>query len=209
MCSSPLYKSTLDDLVVEDKAVNVVSSTEHLEVFFCVHFPFLSLSHQFSSQWSTLIVLAEESWKAWLVHLSKPERSQNSNPAHLWRLCSPGGDLGYVFFKYNRIIKGGGLGHQHCCTRDCIGSPQSGHCRDERAERQHNQVSFLKLLLFVLGSQYEIRFRLSEDKTRYFKSTLSMQLRVREKHFLLHRLSENASARLDKLSQRGAFCGYR
>ena len=50
MCSSPLYKSTLDDLVVEDKAVNVVSSTEHLEVFFCVHFPFLSLSHQFSSQ---------------------------------------------------------------------------------------------------------------------------------------------------------------
>ena len=61
MCSSPLYKSTLDDLVVEDKAVNVVSSTEHLEVFFCVHFPFLSLSHQFSSQWSTLIVLAEES----------------------------------------------------------------------------------------------------------------------------------------------------
>ena len=99
MCSSSLYKSTLDDLVVEDKAVNVVSSTEHLEVFFCVHFPFLSLSHQFSSQWSTLIVLAEESWKAWLVHLSKPERSQNSNPAHLWWLCSPGGDLGYVYFK--------------------------------------------------------------------------------------------------------------
>ena len=68
--------------------------------FFCVHFPFLSLSHQFSFLWSTLIVLAEESWKAWLVHLSKPERSQNSNPAHLWRLCSPGGDLGYVYFKY-------------------------------------------------------------------------------------------------------------
>ena len=60
-------------------------------IYFCVHFPFLFISRQFPS-------LAEESGKAWLVHLGKPERSQNSNPAHLWRLCSPGGDLGYVYF---------------------------------------------------------------------------------------------------------------
>ena len=81
----------------------------------------------------------------------------------------------------------------------------SSHIAIAEMKELKDQVSSLKLLLFVLGSQYEIRFRLSEDKTRYFKSTLS---RVREKHFLLHRLSENASARLDKLSQRGAFCGY-
>ena len=34
MCSSSLYKSTLDDLVDEDKAVNVMSTTEDLKVFF-------------------------------------------------------------------------------------------------------------------------------------------------------------------------------
>ena len=98
MCSSSLYKSTLDDLVDEDKAVNVMSTTEDLKVFSLFHFPFLFLSHQFHFLWPTLIVLAEESWKAWLVHLSKPERSHNSNSAHLWWLCSPGGDLGYVYF---------------------------------------------------------------------------------------------------------------
>ena len=50
MCSSPLYKSTLDDLMDEDKEVNVVSTTEDLKVFFsALTFPFFSLSHQFSS----------------------------------------------------------------------------------------------------------------------------------------------------------------
>ena len=34
MCSSSLYKSTLDDLMDEDKEVNVVSTTEDLKVFF-------------------------------------------------------------------------------------------------------------------------------------------------------------------------------
>ena len=96
---SSLYTSTIDDLVVEDKTVNAVSTAEDLKVSICVHFPFLFLSHQFALLWSTLIVLAEESGRAWLVHLGKPERSQNSNPAHLWWLCNPGGDLGYVYFK--------------------------------------------------------------------------------------------------------------
>ena len=46
MCSSPLYKSTLDDLMDEDKEVNVVSTTEDLKVFFlCL----LSLSFSLSS----------------------------------------------------------------------------------------------------------------------------------------------------------------
>ena len=46
MCSSSLYKSTLDDLMDEDKEVNVVSTTEDLKVFFlCL----LSLSFSLSS----------------------------------------------------------------------------------------------------------------------------------------------------------------
>ena len=46
MCSSSLYKSTLDDLVDEDKAVNVMSTTEDLKVFFLCS---LSLSFSLSS----------------------------------------------------------------------------------------------------------------------------------------------------------------
>ena len=42
---SSLYTSTIDDLVVEDKAV---STAEDLKVSICVHFPFLFLSHQFA-----------------------------------------------------------------------------------------------------------------------------------------------------------------
>ena len=100
MSSSPLYKSTLDDLVVEDKALNVVSSTENLEVFFLCS---LSLSFSLSS-----ILLS-------VIHFDCPcrrklksmactsqqtrEVSELEPPAHLWRLCSPGGDLGYVYLK--------------------------------------------------------------------------------------------------------------
>ena len=47
MCSSSLYKSTLDDLVVEDNTAIVMLTTEDLKVFLRVHFPFLFLSHQF------------------------------------------------------------------------------------------------------------------------------------------------------------------
>ena len=63
MSTSPLYRSTLDDVVDED---NVVPVTEQLKVFMST-LP-LHVFHQIPP-------LAEESERAWSLHFCQPEGS--------------------------------------------------------------------------------------------------------------------------------------